>query len=42
VPVLPKPRSPPKKGLGANVSPLPPPLALPPPPPFALPPSPLP
>jgi len=42
VPVLPKPRSPPKKGPGANVSPLPPPLALPPPSPFALPPSPLP
>ncbi|CAM6033187.1 unnamed protein product [Sphagnum compactum] len=35
VPVLPKPRSPPKKGPGANV-------ALRPPPPFALPPSPLP
>jgi len=42
VPVLPKPRSPPKKGPGANVSPLSPPYALPLPPPFALPPSPLP
>ncbi|CAK9879339.1 unnamed protein product [Sphagnum jensenii] len=42
VPVLPKPRSPPKKGPGANVTPLPPSFALPPPPPFALPPSPLP